>query len=242
MDIEQLKMLLLSIEADIKGKHPDSPIYFHQQDAEKKNMALMGIEDGTLWISPRRAGFSIGLSGKKLEDRMIGFMEELFSCSPYGYAQKNNRLNKKDLPFWVTDDVEALRLAVNYYLGIKEIEDLSNLFPDEVTEGEYLEGRVKTVNVNAYERNPEARRKCIQHHGTNCSICGFDFHKVYGDLGEGFIHVHHRVPISSIGKEYSLDPIKDLIPVCPNCHAMLHRFKETVSVEELRERLLRKKS
>lgn len=178
MDTEQLKRLLLSIEADIKGKHPDSPIYFHQQEAKKTNMALMGIEDETLWINPRRAGFSIGLSGKKLEHRMIGFMESMFSCAPHGYGQKNTRLNKNDLPFWVTDDVEALRLAVNYYLGIEEIEELSNLFPDEVTEGEYLEGRVETVNVNAYERNPEARKKCIQYHGTNCSICGFDFHKV----------------------------------------------------------------
>ena len=242
MNTEQLKELVLSIEAEIKERYPDSPIYFHQQEAKKTNMAFMGIEGETLWINPRRAGFSIGLSGKKLEERMIAFMESMFLSPPHGYAQKNARTNKKDLPFWVTDDVEALRAAVNFYLNTEDVYEESNLFPDEVTEGGYLEGRVKTVNVNAYERNPEARTKCIQHHGTNCSICGFDFHKVYGELGEGFIHVHHIVPISSIGEEYLLDPINDLIPVCPNCHAMLHRSRDTISVKELRERLLERKS
>ena len=56
-----------------------------------------------------------------------------------------------------------------------------------------------------------------------CSICGFDFEKNYGELGKGFIHVHHIVPVSKIGPNYIIDPVKDLIPVCPNCHAMLHR-------------------
>ena len=53
-----------------------------------------------------------------------------------------------------------------------------------------------------------------------------DFENMYGELGKGFIHVHHIVPISMIGKEYKIDPIKDLVPVCPNCHAMLHRCKD----------------
>ena len=70
-----------------------------------------------------------------------------------------------------------------------------------------------------------------------CSVCGTDFHKMYGELGKGFIHVHHIVPISMIGKEYKLDPIKDLVPVCPNCHAMLHRGEDgkVLTIEELKK-------
>ena len=57
---------------------------------------------------------------------------------------------------------------------------------------------------------------------------------VYGKIGEGFIHVHHLLELSVIKKEYKVDPINDLRPVCPNCHAMLHRKKPAYSIEELR--------
>lgn len=108
-------------------------------------------------------------------------------------------------------------------------------FPDELPGSEdYLEGTSKKIVVNAYERNPFARQKCIAYYGTKCSVCGFDFYEKYGEMGRGYIHVHHLVPISAIGKEYKVDPIKDLRPVCPNCHAMLHKTDPAYSVEELR--------
>lgn len=91
------------------------------------------------------------------------------------------------------------------------------------TETPDLEGLRKSVFVNVYERSAEARKKCIEHMGCVCAVCGFDFEKVYGELGKGFIHVHHRIPISSIGKAYTVNYETDLVPVCPNCHAMLHR-------------------
>lgn len=104
-------------------------------------------------------------------------------------------------------------------------------YPDEV-ENKYIEGSFKTVTVNAYERSKKARNKCIDHYGVNCMVCNFNFANVYGSLGEGFIHVHHLKPLSEIEKEYKVDPINDLRPVCPNCHAMLHR-KGNISIHEL---------
>lgn len=112
--------------------------------------------------------------------------------------------------------------------------DLSPTYPDEIDTNEpYLEGARRSVTVNAYERDPAARLACIQHYGCSCFVCGFDFADYYGDLGEGFIHVHHRRPIAECGGEYVVDPIADLIPVCPNCHAMLHRGTTPPSVEDL---------
>lgn len=101
----------------------------------------------------------------------------------------------------------------------------------------YSEGAKFSVTINAYERNPKARAACIAHHGLTCSVCGFNFATVYGNLGEGFIHVHHITPIGEIGKEYELNPKTDLIPVCPNCHAMIHRTEPALTVEQLREHL-----
>jgi 5-methylcytosine-specific restriction protein A len=66
-------------------------------------------------------------------------------------------------------------------------------------------------------------------------VCGFDFEKSYGEIGKGFIHVHHKVDIATIGKSYQVDPINDLIPVCPNCHAMLHTEKPAMDIETLRQ-------
>lgn len=111
------------------------------------------------------------------------------------------------------------------------------LFPDEVVPGVKVfdEGGVTTVLVNKYERDPAARKECIAHYGAICAACGFDFGERYGERGKGFIHVHHRVRVSKPGKSHKVDPIKHLIPVCPNCHAMLHTVQDDMSVEALTE-------
>ncbi|OLP18647.1 restriction endonuclease [Leptolyngbya sp. 'hensonii'] len=108
------------------------------------------------------------------------------------------------------------------------------MFPDEVDESEvFREGAILRVSVNAYERNFQARQKCIEHYGVSCFVCGFNFGEFFGELGEGFIHVHHLCPISEIAGEYEVDPVKDLRPVCPNCHAMIHRRSPSLSIEEI---------
>lgn len=99
----------------------------------------------------------------------------------------------------------------------------------------YPEGAKEMVFVNRYERDPRNRRACIGHYGYRCQACGMDFGEKYGSQANGFIHVHHVVPVSELGDGYIIDPIKDLIPLCPNCHAMVHYLK--VSVEDLKKQL-----
>lgn len=125
-----------------------------------------------------------------------------------------------------------------YYLLVKD--DFSEtVFPDEVdSKDKYSEGKTKQVTVNSYERNQLARQQCIEHYGLNCQVCDFNFAEKFGVLGQNFIHVHHVIDISTIGKEYSVDPINDLVPVCPNCHAMLHKQKPAYSISELKRILL----
>lgn len=101
------------------------------------------------------------------------------------------------------------------------------------------EGAKKTVVVNAYERNSIARKKCIEHYGAKCQVCGFDFAETYGDDYEGLIEVHHIIPISNIQSEYTVDPIKDLIPLYSNCHTAIHKKidNQYLTIEELRKRI-----
>ncbi|EAS40754.1 HNH endonuclease [Photobacterium profundum] len=130
------------------------------------------------------------------------------------------------------------RLSKKYRLDV----ELFSIYPDEIDEKSFPEGMAKKVVINSFERNKTARNSCIEEYGLSCSVCEFNFEKAYGELGTGFIHVHHVVDISSIGYAYQVDPKKDLVPVCPNCHAMLHKRKPAFTVQELKAHLTRTSS
>lgn len=108
------------------------------------------------------------------------------------------------------------------------------VIPEEVIDVPGLtEGATTRITVNRFERSPEARAACIAHFGPRCRTCGMDFGAVYGSIGDGYIHVHHLVKLADIGEKYVVDPVKDLLPVCPNCHAMLHREDPPIEPERL---------
>ena len=105
---------------------------------------------------------------------------------------------------------------------------------------EIPEGAKHRVMVNRYERDPVARSRCLEHFGYGCQVCGLSFEERYGDVGREFMHVHHKTPLSEIADHdnHVVNPLEDLVPVCPNCHAMLHRPEgQTLTVEELRQRM-----
>jgi hypothetical protein len=106
--------------------------------------------------------------------------------------------------------------------------------PEEMDETQqYAEGTVKQILVNAYERNPEARTACINHYGPRCIVCESSLEEKYGSVAKDFIHVHHRTPLSSPGRSTQTDPVRDLCPVCPNCHAIIHRKDPPYTPEEV---------
>ena len=98
----------------------------------------------------------------------------------------------------------------------------------------FREGTPVQVTLTRYERNPYARKVCLDHYGPTCVICDFNFEKIYGAVGKDIIHVHHLTQIADAGKSRKTDPIRDLRPVCPNCHAMIHRRKEAYSLDEVK--------
>lgn len=117
--------------------------------------------------------------------------------------------------------------------------DAEVLDPEVPDPQNYREGALRQIWVNAYERSREAREACLRQLGTKCKACLVDLGERYGEIGEGFIHVHHIRQLADIGDEYVLDPVADLVPVCPNCHAMLHRRRPPFSVRELRSMITR---
>jgi 5-methylcytosine-specific restriction protein A len=119
-----------------------------------------------------------------------------------------------------------------------ELEDDKPIIAEEISVAAsrtISEGAKRTITVNLYERSHVARHTCIAYWGTSCTVCGFNFEAHYGKVGEGFIHVHHLIPLSSIGDTYELNPVEDLRPVCPNCHAMLHKKNPPYDIEDLKD-------
>ena len=107
--------------------------------------------------------------------------------------------------------------------------------PDEVVG--FPEGASSKILVNRYERDPRNRKAAIALHGKTCMACGFNFQAVYGELGDDYIVVHHVIPISDMGDDYKVDPAKDLVTICANCHAMVHRTSPPLTINQLKNLL-----
>ncbi len=137
---------------------------------------------------------------------------------------------------------EALEILLNANKSLKEFEEnvlIAEEIPDEKLK-DLFEGAKKQITVNAYERNQKARQLCLQEYGYKCCVCGFDFEEFYGDIGIGYIEVHHIKPLNEISNEYIVDPFNDLRPICPNCHSMLH--KANITVENLKDIIKKKRN
>ena len=102
-----------------------------------------------------------------------------------------------------------------------------------LTTDHFIEGAMTANLINVYERNKKARNACLRHFGKKCAVCGFDPTTVYGDLGTDLIHVHHLKELASSRRPRRVDPIKDLRPICPNCHAAIHAKTPAFSIKQL---------
>lgn len=199
----------------------------YKTKVEKVNMTSSEItNDYEFWINKEK--YTNSLSGKfarlKLVDQSYRDELQLSNLKKHGLKAAPQGA------FKVSDELKE-------YIDKFLIDTYSdNTFPESDIEPDCIEGHKTTVYVNRYERSSVARNKCIEYNGCYCHVCGIDFKNIYGDVGAGFIHVHHIVPLSKIDESYIVDYKNDLVPVCPNCHAMLHRKVNGryLSVEELR--------
>lgn len=139
--------------------------------------------------------------------------------------------NHKDWSKYNKRHAGTLTSSLNHYIAY--LGYIGHKIPDVKDPDEYKEGRVSYVHAVGYERNQDARKACIAHYGYKCAICGFDFEKVYGEIGRDFIEVHHIIPIHERKGEYAVNPITDLRPLCSNCHSMVHRRNPVYKIEEI---------
>jgi len=149
--------------------------------------------------------WSIQASGVQIPDHIASILEEKWAAFLYKRTSEG-----KEEGLELVSQLEGIETALTFYEGSK-----------------------KRITVNAYERNSHAREICIQYYGHKCQVCGFDFEQVYGEIGKGYIQVHHLIPLAQIGGEYEVNAKEDLRPVCANCHAMIHRRTPPYLIGEL---------
>jgi len=180
-----------------------------------------------------------GLTGGPYEYRIAVEWFLDLSNAPIGINQLRERLGYKPRATVTRGTIDKIvKQRIEVARIIEEARASLSLLPGEVAQPSlYVEGATQRVTVNAYERSREAVAKCKADLGTTCIVCGFNFGAAYGAEFAGFIHVHHLRPLSEIGAEYVVDPVADLCPVCPNCHAVIHHGGRLRSVNEVRELL-----
>ena len=160
-------------------------------------------------------------------DRAVHVFWRGSNTEPFEYAGYGSAIDVIDVsPVEILWSFSDRAPDMSYFLGA-----------DEVPSSDYSEGSVRRVSVNLFERDRAARQACVEHYGPMCVVCNLAFEDRYGDIGAGYCHVHHLVPIAEVKSSYQVDPIKDLRPICPNCHAMVHRRRPPYTPGEVRAML-----
>jgi 5-methylcytosine-specific restriction enzyme A len=163
----------------------------------------------------------IGHKKKALPPLRESVMEQLSGNSREAIWTYASRFTKEFQIEYIQSDLDAMEQA------------------DTDSEVMSAEGRERLFISRRRERDPRLRKKAIEIHGVNCKACNFNFGEAYGDWGEGFIEIHHAIPIATYSLEGDETNVEhDLVPLCSNCHRMVHRRKgNLLSLEELKAML-----
>jgi predicted HNH restriction endonuclease len=195
----------------------------------------------------RRVATTTGIVQREIQslvDAMVLTIEETVergedvTLTGFGTFERRKQGNQYAIGFRAS---QVLKDAVRGLYDDTHIDSLADTAhpvdePDEV-ERSMTEGAARQVTSNRYERSRVARAGCLAVHGYSCAVCGFNFQQRYGAIGQGYIHVHHLSPMSTARGEREINPVTDLCPVCPNCHAMLHQRNPPYTIDELRAQL-----
>ncbi|WP_459186685.1 HNH endonuclease [Parabacteroides sp. APC149_11_2_Y6] len=196
--------------------------------------------------------FGVATIGKQYLDSKSDkedYFSEIIDFKRFEYPVfiKINDIYLEDIPdnlkanYWRNAVRPIEKEIYDHILSLADINEESISYVADNYTTEIKEGTKKLVYTTKYERNPKLRQQAITLHGLSCMVCDFNFLKVFGELGRGFIHVHHINPLSNSGEQF-VNPETDLVVLCPNCHSMIHRQKNKVmTVEELKELIMKYK-
>jgi len=207
-----------------------APLLREMSDASQENQVQSSAF--TRLAEQRELSPEITINGRYQTDLSVENWPDTWKSMAIRLRTKPIELDHNDEDQVSKNVLDVASIIFGIVIPLLPTEDIK-LFEDSPASG-VPEGSKKRVEVNRYERSKINRAACITANGYICQACGFDFQKKYGDIGSGYIHVHHVIPVSELGENYKIDPINDLVPLCPNCHSMVHRRTPPLSVHELK--------
>lgn len=222
-------------EAAASTKHAGKTLNLYYQGER------CGYVNSTVLAGGSVLGYHFRWSGKpnnacppELAERLLDVFSQRYECDPleleihHGTGSNAGRTN-----LHIRNPTLALRVL---------LKDVGLTFDEDVliTRGNerFTEGAVRDVIMQDYERSKGARLACLAHYGFNCFVCGENLRKKYRGLNMELIHVHHEIPMATISSSHTVDPILDLKPVCPNCHAVIHARVPPFTVAEAKQMLI----
>lgn len=201
-------------------------------------------------VIARTLGFK-GYGETNLNIGTIGkYISEVSGIEPTYYYPRSGVMRPAYFSF-VHDDtggewdmVPNLRKAIENLKWDMTDEDFEPLLTEEtqITRTMFRDGKLTQVWVNRYERDLKARKAAEKLHGKKCLGCELDFKKMYGDDIKDIIHFHHIRPLAKVKKEEEKDVAKDLVPLCPNCHSVVHSTEKLMTIKELQKRVQKAKN
>jgi len=192
----------------------------HNETHRSLDKKILGIQDGR--TKGRNSANILYYLGMKADYRGIFQGKELYEVILI-LEEKGKRYSEVVRLLRLLDDIDLDR-SIDSDIEAEQVED-----------GHGIEGNQKYYFGKRYERDAKNRKMAIKIHGLNCYVCNFNFEKVYGERGKDFIEVHHLKPLSTLGEAVEINPETELVPLCANCHRMVHRRKDNVlSIDELK--------
>ena len=172
---------------------------------------------------------ALGIDAPKNGDGSYRYWDVCF------FNDASNPRDDKGHWWWIV--YPTLADAIDIFYGIDA--SLPDGLPEQTFPME--EGTKKTIEHSIYERNPAARKACIEHYGYRCSVCGMDYESLYGPAGIDKIHVHHLIQLSEVRDTHKTDPVRDLRPVCANCHLIIHAKTPAYTIDEVKQMIREKR-
>ena len=175
----------------------------------------------------------------KLSEIIHNRLPEWAKISLEGSLEKNNAPDLRFVKSKIEKNTYGVDLINQNTISLNS-EILSSI--ENGTHDEIKEDKRTYTNSKVYERDFYLRREAIRIHGIKCTICGFDFENTYGKHGIGFIEIHHIIPHCTSISIIDVNPITDLVPLCSNCHSMIHRNRNSIlSIVQLKTMLKQEK-
>ena len=244
---ESINLKKLSGDQNFKGDRLDDVLVVWVARKPQVGRCIVGwYKNATVYAKERvtptgeRKGYGYIIKAKKEDCVCLPELERTFPIK--NGKEVPGMFGRSQICYALTSGAQRECKKIESYIANYKAENIKkreSYTDQDNTESVVLEGGKKTVKLNQYERNPKNRSRCIEKYGYRCAVCGFDFYETYGEIGKNFIHIHHLKPLADLGGKSEVK-VDDLRPVCPNCHAMLHRKENGVySIAELRKKMRR---